>query len=133
MSFTQRESNRSLSRKGVISAMALAVLVVVSLLVAQYIRRTVEDRRYSRSEIERAQTEYLAEAGLQIARSSLKKDQSWSGTQWELPKGTISKTKFGRVTISVTDGICTVIAVFPADTPTPVQVTRRQSIAELLQ
>lgn len=113
--------------------MALAVLVVISLLVAQYLRRTMEDRRFSRSEIERNQAESLAEAGLQIAKSSLKKDPAWSGIQWELPKGTISKTKFGRVTISVTDGICTVNAVFPAETPTPVQITRRRNITELLQ
>ncbi|MFN9719090.1 MAG: hypothetical protein ACK58L_10375 [Planctomycetota bacterium] len=119
------------ARRGAISVMAVVVLVIVSLLVSQYVRRALNDRRYTRSEAERLQAESLADAGLQWAQTSLGADGSWPGTTWELPKGTISQTKTGRVTISVKNGTCTVIARYPADSTTPVQVTRFVDVSEL--
>lgn len=122
---------RSHPRKGAISAMGIVVLVIVSLLVSQYVRRALNDRRFTRSEVERLQAESLAEAGMRLAQTSLKTDAAWQGTTWELPKGSISQTKMGRVTISVENGRYTVVARFPADSPTPVQVTRVGDVSEL--
>jgi hypothetical protein len=83
------------------------------------------DRKQMRAEAERIQAEALVEAGLEVAKSSLLNNSAWTGTRWELPAGLIHQTKTGQVEISVSDGFCNVKARYPANSSSPIQITRR--------
>ena len=115
-------------RRGGISVVAMVVLLVTSLLIAQYVRRAINDRRQTRVEADRIQAESLAEAGLLVAAKAVSKDPAWTGTQWNLSAGVVHQTNTGSVVISFKDGLCTVVARYPANSKSPIQVTRRETL-----
>ena len=126
----QLASPTSHPRKGGIAVVAMVVLLVSSLLITQYIRRAVNDRNHVKAEVERLQALSLADAGVALAEKAILKDPAWTGTQWDLPPGTLHQTKSGSVVISVSDGSCTVIARYPANSSSPVQITRKVSLTK---
>lgn len=117
-------------RRGGISVVAMVVLLVTSLLIAQYVRRAVNDRRQTRVEADRMQAQSLAEAGLLVAATAVANDPTWTGTEWNLPAGTVHQTNTGSVVISLKDGLCTVVARYPSNSSSPIQVTRRETLVQ---
>jgi type II secretory pathway pseudopilin PulG len=63
----------------------IAVLVLLSFLMALLglmVRQSVRDRREIRKELQRNQSLLFCDAGIQLARLRLKKDQSYGGEEW---------------------------------------------------
>ncbi|MCA9033952.1 MAG: hypothetical protein KDA91_02425 [Planctomycetaceae bacterium] len=112
-------------RRGAVSAMVIVVMVVLSLVVLSQVRRVLAERRHTRDELQHLQTMRLCDAGLLLAERSLRTDQAWTGTDWQVPVGAIDETNSGRVIISVdSNGLVTVIASYPSNSNRPCQVTR---------
>ncbi len=116
-------------RRGAASIVAIAVLVVLSGIMAQQVRRVVMERRQMRNEVTFLQAEKLADAGLLLAQKSKSKDPAWIGLIWNLPAGAIHQTNSAEVVITVQVDSCTVVARYPANAEIPFQVTRTRKLA----
>jgi type II secretory pathway component PulK len=118
----------SSNRRGAVTVVALLVLLVLSGMIGQYVRRVVMERRQFRQETLHQQAEKLADAGLLVAISARQKDPAWAGFQWELPAGEIHQTNSGEVVIRMQGEICTVVARYPTNSSLPFQVTRTRKL-----
>jgi hypothetical protein len=107
---------------------ALLVLLILSALAVQYVRRVLTDRRQFREEVLHLQTEKLADAGLLLAKASREKDAAWNGLTWNLPAGAIHQTNSAEVVITMQEETCTVVARYPINSHTPYQVTRTRKL-----
>lgn len=116
------------SRRGAVTIVALVVLLVLSGMIGQYVRRVVMERRQFRQETLHQQAEKLADAGLLMATAAIQKDPAWSGFRWELPAGEIHQTNSGEVVIHMQGEICTVVARYPTNSTLPFQVTRTRKL-----
>ena len=125
MNRTQREKRlRHKCRRAVVSVLIIVVLLLMSAMVGEFIRRAVAERRQLRQELLLRQTEQLAHAGLQLARQEVRKDPGYAGEIWEIPVGQIHQTNSGTVEIHVDRDVATVVARYPGNSENPVQVTR---------
>jgi len=116
-------------RRGAASIVAIAVLVILSGIMAQQVRRVLMERRQMRNEVAYLQTEKLADAGLMLAKKSKFKDPAWMGFTWNLPPGSIHQTNSAEVVITVQEDSCTVVARYPTNAEIPFQVTRTRKLA----
>jgi type II secretory pathway component PulK len=110
------------------------VIVIVTLLimtgiVAQLMRQAVSARRQTRTELEYRQTSLLADAGIQRALAARQNNADYQGETWNVPEGIIHQTKTGRVTIEVSEQQIQAVAVYPANSDTPLRFTRTQKVA----
>lgn len=117
------------ARRGAASIVAIAVLVVLSGIMLQQVRRVLMERRQMRNEVAYLQTEKLADAGLMLAQKSITKDAAWAGFTWNLPPGAIHQTNSAEVVITVQDDSCTVVARYPLNAEIPFQITRTRKLA----
>ena len=121
----QPHSGRSQpNRRAVITVLVLVVLLLMSLMVAQFIRRAVGDRRQMRNELMRQQTIQLAIAAENRTQRKLTSDASYKGETWEIPAGVIHQTNSAQVVIKVEDNSTTIIARYPINSDLPIQVTK---------
>ena len=112
-------------RLGVVTVMVLVVLLLLSGIIIQFVRRAVADRRQGRQALVLAQTEQLAEAALLRLQQKVSATGDYSGETWNISPGVIHKTNSGQVLITVEDQFATVVAQYPLESPTPARVTRR--------
>ena len=113
------------SRRGVVTAMVVVVLILLSGLVVEFARRAIDDRRQMRTELEYSQTLELAQAGVLRARQIEGSDNG--EVTVDVPPGVIHKTKSAQIVISVDDAEATVTARYPSNHDRPLQVTRSVS------
>jgi Tfp pilus assembly protein PilX len=123
------QSRCSQMRRGAVTVVALVVLLILGLLVGQFVRRVLMERRQIRQEVQHMQAEKLADAGLRLAVVSRQKDPAWTGTTWNVQAGTIHQTNTAEVTIRMQEETCTVIARYPANSQIPLQVTRTRKLS----
>jgi len=116
-------------RRGAASIVAIAVLVILSGIMAQQVRRVLMERRQMRNEVAYLQTEKLANAGLLLAQKSKSENAVWTGLTWNLPPGSIHQTNSAEVVITVQEDSCTVVARYPANAEIPFQVTQTRKLA----
>ncbi len=116
--------NRSATRRGAVTIVALLVLLILAGMLGQHVRRVLMERRQFRQEVLHLQAEKLADAGIALAVSSHKKDPTWTGVTWNLVPGSIHQTNSAEVVITVKDETFTVVARYPANSELPFQVTR---------
>ncbi|MEZ6058775.1 MAG: hypothetical protein R3C19_00265 [Planctomycetaceae bacterium] len=114
-------------RRGAITAMVLVLLLLTSLLVAQYVRRAVADRRQMKQELQYVQTQQLAGAGVRRATAAMLRGD-YNGETWTIPAGVIHQTNTATVLIRVDDSFATVVARYPSNEDLPVQVTRKVKV-----
>ena len=112
------------NRRAVITVLVLVVLLLMSLMVAQFIRRAVGDRRQMRNELMHQQTIQLAIAAENRTQRKLASDASFKGETWEIPAGVIHQTHSAQVVINVEDDSATIIARYPINSDLPIQVTK---------
>ena len=111
-------------RRAVVTVMVLVVLLIMSAMIAQFVRRAVGDRRQMRQELQQQQTFQLALAAEDRAVKMYAKDDVNSGDIWEIPAGVLHQTNSAQVVISVVEGTATVVAKYPFNSDLPIQVTR---------
>ena len=116
-------------RRGAASIVAIAVLVILSGIMAQQVRRVLMERRQMRNEVVYLQAAKLGEAGILLAAEARTKDPAWNGMTWTLPPGTIHQTNSAEVVISVQEQTCTVVSRYPANADIPFQVTRTRKLS----
>lgn len=97
-------------RRGVVLVMALVVLLVISLLCAEQVRRAVADRRQEQLELLRMQTDAAADAALRMAGERLKADAAWTGAEWTVPAGVLAAETVIQVEVQVLNGSITATA-----------------------
>lgn len=97
-------------RRGVVLVMALVVLLVISLLCAEQVRRAVADRRQEQLELLRMQTDAAADAALRMAGERLKADAGWTGAEWTVPAGVLAAETVIQVEVQVLNGSITATA-----------------------
>ena len=119
-----QSANGQPNRRAVITVLVLVVLLLMSLMVAQFIRRAVGDRRQMRNELMRQQTIQLAIAAENRTKRKLASDASFKGETWEIPAGVIHQTNSAQVVINVEDDSATIIARYPINSDLPIQVTK---------
>ncbi len=122
--------SRSSPRRAAVTVMVLVVLLLMALLVAQYVRRAVGDRRQMRQEFMSMQTQHLADAGELRAHAAIRATTEYTGETWQVPAGTIHQTNTGTVVITVADGWATVVARYPSNEDLPLQVTRKIKVQQ---
>ncbi|MEQ9409685.1 MAG: hypothetical protein RIK87_18260 [Fuerstiella sp.] len=111
-------------RRGVVTVMVLIVLLLMSGLIAEFIRRAISDRRQMRQEQQHCQTVQLARAGVTRLFLKRREDSAWAGDSWQIPAGTIHQSHSGLVETSVRDRTATITATYPANAEIPFRVTR---------
>ncbi len=117
--------------RGFVSVLVLLVLLLLFGLVASQVQRVLKDRRQTRSEQHYLQTKYLASAGLLRADSAKKHQPDYTGEIWNIPPGEIHQTNSASVQIEVSaDGVCKVVASYPANTERPNRVTRIRKLSK---
>lgn len=122
---------RPATRHAAISVMVMIVLLLLSSLVLLQVRRVLTDRRQSRQEMLSLQAQHLAEAGLMRASMSRLRTPDYPGEVWEIPSGIIHQTNSATVVIETDDdNTCRVVARYPANSETPVQVTRSRRLIQ---
>lgn len=97
-------------RRGVVLVMALVVLLVISLLCAEQVRRAVADRRQEQLELLRMQTDAAADAALRMAGERLGADAGWTGAEWTVPAGVLAAETVIQVEVQVLNGSITATA-----------------------
>ncbi|APZ91759.1 hypothetical protein [Fuerstiella marisgermanici] len=111
-------------RRAIVTVMVLVVLILMSGLVAEFVRRAVTDRRQMQRELEHRQTRLLAVAGLERAQRMVAADTEYTGETWQIADGVFNQTKSAVVKISISDGMTTATAQYPTDQEIPFKVTR---------
>jgi Tfp pilus assembly protein PilX len=94
-------------RRGFVLVMALVVLLVISSLCAEQVRRALSDRRQEQRELLRVQTDAAADAALRLAEQRLAADAGWAGAEWTVPAGMLSAETVITVSVQVQNGIIT--------------------------
>lgn len=94
-------------RRGVVLVMALVVLLVISALCAEQVRRALSDRRQEQRELLRVQTDAVADAALRMAGQRLAADVGWAGAEWTVSAGMLSAETVITVSVQVQNGIIT--------------------------
>lgn len=112
------------SRRGAALIMALVVLAVVSLLMAEQVRRVLADRRHERLELLRVQTEAAADAALRTAVERLQADATWNGAVWDIPREVIPSGAVIQVEVKVQDGFVRAEAAAELEDSVVCRVTR---------
>ena len=112
------------SRRGAALIMALVVLAVVSLLMAEQVRRVLADRRHERLELLRVQTEAAADAALRTAVERLQADATWNGAVWDIPREVIPSGAVIQVEVKVQDGVVRAEAAAELEDSVVCRVTR---------
>lgn len=97
-------------RRGVVLVMALVVLLVISLLCAEQVRRAVADRRQEQLELLRTQTDAAADAALRMAGERLRAEAGWTGAEWTVPAGVLAAETVIQVEVQVLNGSITATA-----------------------
>ncbi len=98
------------NRRGVVLVMALVVLLVISLLCAEQVRRALADRRQERVELLRMQTDAVADAALRMAIERQQADGSWSGAEWTVPAEVSGAATEIKVEVQLMNGRITATA-----------------------
>ncbi len=111
-------------RRAIVTVMVLVVLILMSGLVAEFVRRAVTDRRQMQRELRHRQTRLLAVAGLERAQRKFDSDSDYTGETWQIADGVFNQTKSAIVEISISDGMTTATAQYPIDQEIPLKVTR---------
>ena len=117
-------------RGGAVMALVLVVLVLMSALMGEFIRRAVRERRQLRQEFHYQQTVQLAEAGLLRLSRQIRSDSDYQGEVWAIPAGRIHPENSGVVEIQVIQDRATVTARYPANKNLPMQITRTTRLAQ---
>lgn len=121
-------SSKPNSRGGIVTAMVIVVLILVSGLILSFVQRSVTDRRQTRRELEYQQTVQLAAAGIKRAEVLRRADSNYAGEIWEIPAGQIHQTNTASVTIRI-DGLqASVVARYPSQRAVPFQVTQEVAL-----
>ncbi len=111
-------------RRAIVTVMVLVVLMLMSGLIAAFVRRAVADRQQMKQELEYRQTVELSAAGVLRAKLRMAADDGYKGESWQVAEDVIHETKFGVVEISVSDNVATVTAQYPTNREIPFKVTR---------
>lgn len=72
-------------RRGAILICVLTCLLIVSGLAVAMVKSALTARKAVRTELQRAQVQFLLEAGIQRAIDKLSRDADYQGEIWELP------------------------------------------------
>lgn len=119
------EHGESQPRRGAALVMAIVVLLVISLLTAEQVRRAVADRRQERIELLRVQAEAAADAAFRAARSRLRTQADWAGAVWSLPAGTLPWAAGIQVEVRVENGAITATVTAMVDESVVCRAIRR--------
>ena len=120
------------TRRGAILAVALATLLVVTLLAGVVVRGYLQSYRQMRIVQDKAQAEWLADSGVARALAQRKLDPSYSGETWQLelpaasgnPAAGVVTIKIAPKTGESTTGRILVDSHFPADAPEGIRSQR---------
>lgn len=108
--------------------MVISILLMLTAMTAELVRRTMSDQRQVRREQEFQQTVELALAGLEIGQLGLTRDPGYSGQKIEFPAGELHPTHTGKIVVTVIDGQLKSTARYPNQTRSPVQITRTRKV-----
>ena len=111
-------------RSGMVTALVIVLLMILVAIVSQFMQRVVRDRHQMLRQFHLQQAMQLATAGEFRLRILLKQQPDIQNHTWELPPGTIHQTNSGRVQINLRDGTATIVARYPSNDETPVQISR---------
>lgn len=119
----QRTLRRPIERRGLVAVAAIAGLVVLAIVLTGVVQVAVFAARQTKVEQAAWQAEFLADAGIEFAQDSLRKDGNWSGATWSIPAEVLGQP--GEVTAKVVRSgesrTVEVQAKFPAGGTTGVQ------------
>lgn len=101
---TSRRAHNDTHRRGVVLVMALVILLVISLLCAEQVRRALADRRQEQLELLRVQTDAAADTALKMARERLRADAGWSAAKWTIPPNALASGTTIEVDVQVLNG-----------------------------
>jgi Tfp pilus assembly protein PilX len=89
------------ARRGAVLIIVIAVFAVVMALGAVWAKRIVVERARQRRVEQRAQAEWLAEAGVRRAAARLSVDPRYDGETWSIPPRDLNQRAGAQVEISV--------------------------------
>ena len=108
----QRSRGRSSSRRtGAILAMALAVLLVVSLLSATLVKHVVLVQRQSTWSAWQQQSKWLAISAAERARAQLRADANYTGESWRIAESELPGNSRSGIAIVRVDSLADKIHV----------------------
>lgn len=110
--------------------MIVVVILVVSAMIGQLAQRVVRDARQARQQLMHRQTQELAAAGVHRLALQRQISADWQGETWLTTVTSDSQTNDSEVVITVNGNTATVVARYPLDSPTPVQVTRQVELEQ---
>ena len=126
----QHRLRRRTHRSGTVTVMVVVVILPLSGITVQYARRAVVDRRQAAQDLQERQTRELVSAGMRRAKQMHQRDASWSGETWLTSVNTESRRHEAEVVISVDSGTATVVARYPLDSPSTIQITQQAELEE---
>jgi type II secretory pathway component PulK len=85
------------------TAVVLVCLFVITLISLATLRATLARRQEVRSQEQKLQAEWLAQAGLERGRARLAADSKYSGEAWSIPAGELGTNDDALVTIAVVE------------------------------
>ena len=123
-----RSRDKQLPRRGIVTVLVIVILIMITAMTAELVRRTMTDRRQVRREHELQQAVQLAESGLLIAENRLAADPEYSDQTIEFPAGALHASHTGQLRISVKDNLVKATARYPDQSDSPVQITRTRKV-----
>jgi len=109
-------------RRGAAILIVLAILAVFGVALAMAMRANLAARAESRRALQRLQAEYLATAGLDVARERLSTDNAYTGETWQVAAEELGGRDRAEVTIDISpvadrpnERRVSVVATYPID------------------
>lgn len=123
----RRQHDRG-ARRGIVTVLVIVILIMITAMTVELVRRTMADRHQVRREHELQQAVLLAEAGLLIGSRSVAVDSGYSGETIEFPAGELHPNHTGELTITVWEHVVKATARYPNQSHSPVQITRTRKV-----
>jgi len=99
--YHRRFYNDRRPRRGAVLIILIAVFAVIMALAAVWAKRTVVEHRRQRRVEQRAQAEWLAEAGVRRAAARLSIDPEYDGETWSIDANELNQRASAEVEIQI--------------------------------
>jgi Tfp pilus assembly protein PilX len=122
-------------RRGAFTVVVLVALLVAMMVFGALVRKVMLHSRQAGHEVQRVQTAWLAESGIERAASRLARNADYVGETWKIDPLHLRKGEWGTVIIrieTITEQPqrrrVVVEAQYPVDGPEQIRITRQATI-----
>lgn len=114
-------------RRGAVLAIALVSLTLVAGIIGHQVVRVTREMRQQRMQLAELQARKLVEAVFRSSVDRLQQEPEWTGGQWSIPQGVVSRDSAAEIRISIQQGRITVQAHLPTAAGNGCRITRSGS------